>query len=76
MMNNKILNELYQKNDILFYLRTHPNWYKILNRHPQGFDYFTKFAKEELKQTFKHKLDRFTNQIQILGVINEYMKHQ
>lgn len=73
MMNNKIFEELYKKNDLLFYLRTHPEWYKILNRHPNMYNQFTKLAKEELKNTLYHKLDRFKNQVQLLTLINEYM---
>ena len=74
MMTKSIMSELYKKNDMLFYLRTHPEWYKIIHRHPEAYRQFLKIAKEELKQTFRHKMDRFKNQVQLLSLINEYMK--
>ena len=74
MMTKSIMSELYKKNDMLFYLRTHPEWYKIIHRHPNSYRHFIKIAKEDLKQTFKHKVDRFKNQVHLLSLINEYMK--
>lgn len=74
MMTKSIMSDLYKKNDLLFYLRTHPEWYKIIYRHPEIYREFKRVAKEELKQTFKHKIDRFKNQIQLLSLINEYMR--
>lgn len=72
-MIKKIIADLYKSNDMLFYIRTHPEWYKVLNRHPQYYNQFIKSAKEELKLTFNHKLDRFKNQVQLLSLVKEYM---
>ncbi|NLC95827.1 MAG: hypothetical protein GX676_09115 [Bacilli bacterium] len=69
-----LMKDLYRQPEILFYLRTHPEWYKVLNRHPDLYRNFVKLAKEELKLTFSHKLDRFKNQVQLLSLIAEYMK--
>ncbi len=74
MMTKSIMGELYSKNDMLFYLRTHPEWYKVLHRHPNLYKQFLKTAKEDLKLTLNHKIDRFKNQVQLLSLINEYMK--
>lgn len=73
-MNNQIITKLYKNNDILFYLRTHPVWYKILNRHPQYYNQFEHIAKEDLKLTLNHKLDKIKNQVQLVGLLSEYMK--
>jgi len=74
MTNNKLMNEIYKNDDMLFYIRTHPEWYKTLNRHPDYYKQFLKTAKEELKLTLNHKIDRFKNQVQLLTLINEYMR--
>ncbi|QVK18940.1 hypothetical protein KHQ81_04310 [Mycoplasmatota bacterium] len=73
-MNKSIMSEIYKNNEMLFYLRTHPEWYKTLHRHPDVYKEYLKNAKEELKLTFNHKIDRFKNQVQLLSLINEYMK--
>ncbi len=72
-MNKTLMTELYKNNDMLFYLRTHPEWYKTLHRHPDLYKQYTKVAKEELKITLNHKIDRFKNQVQLLSLISEYM---
>lgn len=72
-MIKRVIADLYKNNDMLFYLRTHPEWYKVLNRHPNYYSQFTKEAKEELKLTLNHKLDRFKNQIHLLSLVKEYM---
>lgn len=74
MRTKAVMDDLYKNNDILFYLRTHPEWYKILHRHPNSYKQLLKVAKEELKLTFSHKVDRFKNQVQLLSLINEYMR--
>lgn len=73
-MNNQIIDKLYKSNDLLFYLRTHPEWYKVLNRHPDYYNQFEKIAKEELKLTLNHRLDKIKNQVQLIGLLSEYMK--
>ncbi|HEY8364510.1 MAG TPA: YlbE-like family protein [Haloplasmataceae bacterium] len=73
-MTKTIMADLYKNNELLFYLRTHPEWYKVIHRYPESYKQFQKIAKEELKLTFSHKVDRFKNQVQLLSLINEYMK--
>ncbi|MDF2699536.1 MAG: YlbE-like protein [Haloplasmataceae bacterium] len=73
-MTKEITEQIYKKQEILFYIRTHPEWYKILNRHPDRFTQFNKIAKDELQITLQHKVDRFKNQVEILTLLNDYMK--
>ena len=72
-MDNKIIEHLYKKKELLFYIRTHPQWYKVLNRHPKHFNKFIKIAKEDLQITVQHKLERFKNQVELFSLLNEYM---
>lgn len=69
---NPVIN-IYNDEKILFYLRTHPIWYKILSRYPERYNEFVKLAKEELKLTTYHKLDRWKNQASLIGLLTEYM---
>jgi hypothetical protein len=59
---------------LLFYLRTHPEWYKVLGRYPSRYQDFINLAKEELKITTHHKLERFKNQVSLFSMLSEYMK--
>jgi hypothetical protein len=65
---------IYEDERMLFFLRTHPEWYKILGRYPNRYSEFNKLAKEELKLTTYHRLERFKNQVSLLGMLSEYMK--
>lgn len=69
------IEQIYEDDHLLFYLRTHPHWYKIIARYPQKVKDFTQVAKEELKITTYHKLERFKNQMSLFGMLSEYMKH-
>ena len=68
------MGDLYKNDNMLFYLRTHPEWYKILHRFPHLYKDFLNTAKEEMKLTLSDKIGRFGNQIQLLSLISEYMK--
>jgi YlbE-like protein len=72
-LNHPILS-IYEDERMLFYLRTHPEWYKILARYPNRYSEFNKLAKEELKLTTYHRLERFKNQVSLLGMLSDYMK--
>ena len=65
---------IYSDEKLLFYLRMHPEWYRVLGRHPEQYQTFNKIAKEELKLTTYHKIERFKNQVSLLGMLGEYMK--
>ncbi|HEY8436451.1 MAG TPA: YlbE-like family protein [Haloplasmataceae bacterium] len=68
------IREIYQDDHLLFYLRTHPDWYKILARYPDRYSEFRRVAKEEMKLTAYHRLERFKNQVALLQLLAEYLK--
>lgn len=67
---------IYEDDHLLFYLRTHPEWYKILARYPERYREFRQIARDEMKLTTYHRLERFKNQISLLGILTEYLKTQ
>lgn len=68
------LNTIYRDERLLFYLRTHPEWYRYLFRYPDGLNAFIHQAREELKLTPYHRLERFKSQISLFSLLSEYMK--
>lgn len=68
------IEDIYEDDKLLFYLRTHPEWYKILGRYPERINEFKQVAKEEMKLTTHHRLERFKNQMTLLSLLTEYMK--
>ncbi|ERJ13488.1 YlbE-like family protein [Haloplasma contractile] len=72
-MQKDILDKLYKEDALLFYLRTHPEWYRILERDPSQIKQFEKIAKDEMKLTFHHKINNIKNQMQIMNMMIEYI---
>ncbi len=62
-----IFEKLHQEKELLYYLRMHPKWYKILYYSPSKLAEFTKEAKVETKQTIYHKIEDVTNKIEMIN---------
>ncbi|MDD3821699.1 MAG: YlbE-like family protein [Bacilli bacterium] len=48
------------------YLRENSHWYKILNRHPEQFNYFAEEMKERYKLRTTDKIDDFLEKIKLV----------
>ena len=53
----------------LRYLRSHSNWYKLLNRDPNMFKLFEEEVKKEYKLTRGDRLENMFNTLEMLEKI-------
>lgn len=72
MMEENVIEQIYKNDQLLFYLRTNPTYYKKLERNPDGYKTFESTAKNELKITFYHRLEDLKQQISIMSMFFEY----
>lgn len=66
----------YIKNNPLVhqYLRANSSWYKKLNRNPETIKELEKKAKEYYKLTMTDKLERFTQNIEMISTFLDVLK--
>jgi hypothetical protein len=73
LMRIDILNKIYANDLYLTYLRYHPNWYIILNEHPEYYIYFEKELKKTLKITTSDKVANLKKQVDFINGIVKYL---
>ena len=66
----------YIKNNPLLYqyLRANSSWYKKLNRNPEVIKELEKEAKEYYKLTVTDRLERFTQNIEMISTFLDVLK--
>ena len=72
-MNQMVLSRLYQNNLYLTYLRYHPQWYVILNEHPEAYNEFEKELKVNLKLTTYDKINNLKKQVDFISGMLKYL---
>ncbi len=72
-MDQNILIQLYQNPTYLNYLRYHPKWYIVLDRHPEAFKDFEKTLKKDLKITTYDKIENLKKQINFVNSMIKYL---
>ena len=65
---------LYEKPELLNYLRYHPEWYKILYYEPQRFKEFLDEAKENLKITLNDKIEDYKSKLGLITGLLDYIR--
>ncbi len=63
-----IFEKLHENEKLLYYLRIHPKWYKILYFTPERYGEFIKYAKNETNQTVYHKFESITDKISMINL--------
>ena len=72
-MKQEIINAIYQDDKLLYYLRFHPKWYRILDEDEKMFESFLEKAKEELHLRSQDKIDNFGKQIKFISSMLNYL---
>lgn len=55
--------------EIRYYLRSHPNWYLVLSRYPQNYEYLNQEFKDEKNKQFIDKIDQVSMMINMIEMM-------
>lgn len=55
--------------ELKYYLRYHPNWYLVLSRYPQKYDYLVQEYKDSKNQQLIDKIDQVSMLINMLEMM-------
>ncbi|RBW70235.1 YlbE-like family protein [Bacillus taeanensis] len=68
-MRKEIIQYLDQRQDLKYFIRIHPEWYKRLSRNPNDLQALERVAKQYYKGTILQKVNRFQEQIQMAQML-------
>lgn len=68
-INMSLENQFYLKNNLNLtkFLHENPKFYKLINRDPQFIYQLEKIMKEKYKLTYKDKMDKFKDKLDMLA---------
>ncbi len=74
-MRSDVLGKIYANDLYLTYLRYHPQWYIILDGHPEAYSSFEKELKTTLKLTSADKIENLRKQVDFINGIIKYLNN-
>lgn len=60
---------LYERPDLLNYIREQPYWYRWLSRDPTNIQKIENYAKEYYGKTFTQRVERVNHQLQMFSML-------
>ncbi len=68
-MREEVQDFLASRQDLVYFLRNQPVWYRRLSRDPYALKEFEEASKGFYGQTFPQKVDRFQNQLNMVNMM-------
>jgi hypothetical protein len=68
-MRKEVMEYIYSNNDLKEFLHEQPIWYRTLCRHPEELERFEISSLHYYKRTIPHKMEKFTNGIQMASMM-------
>jgi YlbE-like protein len=68
-MREEVQEFLANRQDLVFFLRNQPVWYRRLSREPYALKEFEEASRTFYGQTFPQKVDRFQNQLNMVNMM-------
>lgn len=63
---------LQSRPDLLYFVRFNPEWYRYLTREPNRIYELENEAKRFYGKTFSQRLEKWSNQLQMAGMLMEF----
>ncbi len=68
-MDQAIYKQIRSDSDMLYFLRQHPMWYRLLARDPYSVDQFHKEVRIYYGKTVPQRIEKVKNQLEMIDLI-------